>query len=84
MKTQTTAPVNDSASNGDSLLPKTPLQNLLHKSVTRKQFLKLVGLGLLSVLGFSTVLHFLTGKHPSAHIASVTAATSSRKGFGRF
>lgn len=83
MKTQTTALVNNQEPASGSLLSQTPLQHLLHQPVTRKQFLKVAGFGVLSVFGFSTIIHLLTGKHPSAHIASVTSSATPRKGYGR-
>jgi hypothetical protein len=44
----------------------TQLHNLLHKEVTRKEFLGILGLALCSILGFGHVLEFfgaLSGKH---------------------
>jgi hypothetical protein len=41
--------------------PTTPAQRLLQQDVTRKEFMAIVGLGALSVLGFSSIIHFLTG-----------------------
>lgn len=39
-----------------------PLQTLMQKEMTRKEFLGTLGLGLVSLLGFSSVLHLLNGK----------------------
>jgi hypothetical protein len=41
--------------------PITPAQQLLQKDVTRKEFIGVVALGLVSILGFSSIIHFLTG-----------------------
>jgi hypothetical protein len=41
--------------------PITPAQQLLQKDVTRKEFMGVVVLGLVSILGFSSIIHFLTG-----------------------
>ncbi len=38
------------------------LQHLAHKEVSRKEFLSIAGLAVLSVFGFSTVIKLLTGK----------------------
>jgi hypothetical protein len=63
----------------------TPWNDLLNKKVSRGQFLRVAGLGVLSLLGMSTIIHFLTGKgHPKAVAPTTTATTVQRKGFGRF
>jgi hypothetical protein len=54
-----------------------PLHKLLSHEVTRKQFLKVLGLAVISIFGFSSIIHFFTGKHPSSTIASITAAPVS-------
>ncbi|HLZ14587.1 MAG TPA: hypothetical protein VKQ34_01195 [Candidatus Saccharimonadales bacterium] len=46
----------------------TQLQTLLHKEMTRKEFLATLGLGVAAVLGLGTVLRLLTGKSLSNHI----------------
>jgi hypothetical protein len=51
---------------------KTPLQSLLHEPVTRSQFLTIVGFGVLSVFGFSKIVHFFTGKSGNHTISSTT------------
>ena len=40
----------------------TPLQNLMQKEISRKEFLGVVGLAVLSIFGFSTIVKLLTGK----------------------
>ena len=58
----------------------SPIHRLLTKQVTRKQFLSVLGFGFLGILGFSSLVHFLTGKHPSTKIASITSKSSSSYG----
>jgi hypothetical protein len=42
-------------------MPK-PIDALLQKEMSRKEFLMMLGFGLASVMGFSTILRLLTGK----------------------
>jgi hypothetical protein len=42
-----------------------PLQTLMQKEMTRKEFLAALSLGLASILGFSSVLRLLNGKSHS-------------------
>jgi hypothetical protein len=56
--------------------PITPAQQLLQKDVTRKEFMGVVALGLVSVMGFSSIIHFLTG-HSGKSVASVTRGYGS-------
>lgn len=46
---------------------QTNLQGLLQKEVSRKEFLMIAGLALLSIIGFETVLKLLTGKSLDTH-----------------
>lgn len=39
-----------------------PIDALLHKEMTRKEFLTTLGLGVASVMGFSTIVNLVTGK----------------------
>jgi hypothetical protein len=41
--------------------------NLMQKEVSRKQFLGMLGLVVLSVFGFSTIIKLLTGKSLESH-----------------
>ena len=50
--------------------PQKPIQALLNKRVSRKEFLLLLGFGVVSILGFSTLLHFITGKQMPGHIST--------------
>lgn len=42
------------------------LQTLMQKEMTRKEFLVALGLGIASILGFSSVLRLILGKDHSA------------------
>jgi len=52
---------------------ETPLQELLRREVSRKEFLVTVALGCVSVLGFSSIIRLLTGK-------DISQAGSGRSG----
>jgi hypothetical protein len=45
-----------------------PIDALLQKEMSRKEFLATLGFGLASVMGFSTLLHLLTGKSFSSQL----------------
>lgn len=51
------------------------IDDLLHKEMTRKEFLATAGLGLATVFGFSAVLRLLSGK-------SLSLQQSSQYGYG--
>jgi hypothetical protein len=53
-----------------------PLDTLLQKDMSRKEFLATLGFGLASVMGLSTVIHMLTGKSVTSHIGFNSAQTS--------
>jgi hypothetical protein len=38
------------------------MNDLLHKDMTRKEFLATIGLGLATIFGFSAIMRILTGK----------------------
>ena len=61
-----------SASSPQSNSNPTPLQSLLAKPVSRSHFLKISTLGIFSIFGLSTIIHFFTGKQ-----SSVTKIVSS-------
>jgi hypothetical protein len=46
---------------------QTNLQGLLQKEVSRKEFLTVVGLAVLSIFAFGTVMRLLTGKSLETH-----------------
>ncbi len=41
---------------------RAPVSKLLAKEVDRKEFLRLLGFGSLSIAGIAPLIHFLTGK----------------------
>jgi hypothetical protein len=43
------------------------LEDIMHKEMSRKEFLATVGFGMASLFGFSTALKFLFGKGQAAH-----------------
>ena len=47
----------------------------MQKEMTRKEFIATLGLAMASILGFSTIIHLLTGK-------SLTHSGISRSGYG--
>jgi hypothetical protein len=64
---------------------QTNLQGLLQKEVSRKGFLGIAGLALLSIFGFGTIFKMLTGKSleghhiPDEYTGSVYGGVSSKK-----
>ncbi len=62
--------------NNDKLA--TPAQALLRKDVSRKEFLATLALTLVSILGFSSIIHFLTGHGPGR----TTTAVPKKSGYG--
>ena len=48
------------------------LQNILQKQVSRKEFLSIIGLAMLSIVGMSHILKLLTGKSLETHSALQT------------
>jgi hypothetical protein len=48
----------------------------MQKEMSRKEFLATLGFGMASILGFSSIIHLLTGKSFGHH------SGSSRVGFG--
>jgi hypothetical protein len=47
---------------------ETPLAAVLQKEMTRKEFLATLGFGVASILGFSNIIHLLTGKSAENHL----------------
>lgn len=44
-----------------------PIDTLLQREMTRKEFMATVALGLGSIMGFSTIIRLLTGKSLDRH-----------------
>ena len=57
---------------------ESPLQQLFNRQVTRKEFLSLAGLALLSLLGFSSIIRLLSGHSPHERFHG-----KARPGYGR-
>jgi len=53
-----------------------PITALMQKEMTRKEFVATLALSLGSIMGFSTIIHLLTGKSLSSHIGH------QRSGYG--
>ena len=57
------------------------VETLLNKEMTRKEFLGTLGFGLASIMGFSSIIAFLTGKnHHSSSVATNQGYGSSAYG----
>lgn len=54
------------------------LSGLMEKEVSRKEFLGMLGLAVISIFGFGTLLKLLTGKSLDTH----RAFTSNQFGYG--
>jgi hypothetical protein len=67
-----------------NLNPKTtPLNSLFAKEVSRSQFIKISMLGLISIFGISSIIHFFTGKHSSiTKIVSTTSLSNTPTKYG--
>ncbi len=44
------------------------IESILHKEMSRKEFLATLGFGVASIFGFSTIIHLLTGKSLSTEL----------------
>jgi NAD dependent epimerase/dehydratase family enzyme len=59
---------------------KTPrYQQLLQQEVTRKQFIQVMALAIVSILGFSNLLNLLTGAVKPAKVADASHGFGSNK-----
>jgi hypothetical protein len=59
------------------------VNNIMHKEVSRKEFLGMSGLALASVFGFGTVVKLLTGKSLGGHRHFASGYGSSTYGGGK-
>jgi len=57
-----------------------PVTQLMQAEMTRKEFLATLALGLASIMGFSSIIHFLTGKSLSSHSVSAGYGSSAYGG----
>lgn len=62
--------------------PVAPIHELLAKEVNRKEFLSIVGLGVLTVVGLGPIIKFLTGKNSEINRTIVTNKVPKEVGFG--
>jgi hypothetical protein len=53
------------------------LAALMQKEVTRKEFLATLGLGIATILGFGSLIRFLSGNHPGTASSIPTGYGSS-------
>lgn len=53
-----------------------PVTALMQAEMTRKEFLATLGLGVASILGFSSIIHFLTGKSLTNHAQGIGYGSS--------
>jgi hypothetical protein len=53
-----------------------PIDHIIQKEMSRKEFLATLGFGMASIMGFSSIIHLLTGKSFSHH------GVSHASGFG--
>jgi hypothetical protein len=61
--------------------PVKPIQELLTREVNRTEFLSIVGLGALTLIGLGPIIHFLTGKG-SSKTTIIHKNENSSAGFG--
>ena len=59
---------------------QSPLRVLMQKELTRKQFLGIVGLAVVSVVGLGHILKLMTGKSIETHQALQTGDGSTAYG----
>jgi len=45
-----------------------PITALMQKEMDRKEFLVTLGIGMASIMGFSTIIHLLTGRSAHSHL----------------
>jgi len=58
------------------------LEDIMHKEMSRKEFLATVGFGMASLFGFSTVLRFLFGKGQQASRGSMASSGYGSSSYG--
>jgi len=54
-----------------------PIDTLMRKEMTRQEFLATLALGIGSIMGFSSIIHLLTGKSLHGHLNQATAGYGS-------
>jgi len=59
-----------------------PVENIMQKEMTRKEFLATLGLGIASIMGVSQIVHMLSGKSLGHYLKSSAGYGSSAYGGG--
>lgn len=54
-----------------------PIDTLLQREMTRKEFMATLALGLGSIMGFSTIIRLLTGKSLDRHLGHASLGYGS-------
>lgn len=57
-----------------------PIDAIMQKDMSRKDFIVTLGFGVVSVMGLSTIVHMLTGKSFSSNASTKAGYGSSRYG----
>jgi hypothetical protein len=60
-----------------------PIDQIMQKEMTRQEFLMTLGLGLASIMGFSTIIHLLTGRSVGNHLSSQQTSGYGSSPYGR-
>ena len=60
-----------------------PLATLMQKEMSRQEFLLTLGFGMASVMGFSTLIHLLTGKSLGNHLSKHMSSGYGSSPYGR-
>lgn len=61
-----------------------PITELLAKEISRKEFLATLGFGVASIVGFSTIIHFLTGKSVESHLSQRVSSGYGSSPYGGY
>ncbi len=64
-------------------MDKPPVTTLLERDMTRQEFLVTLGFGLVSVMGFSTIIKLLTGKSLDRHLGHRSIKGYGTRPYGR-
>jgi hypothetical protein len=54
-----------------------PITALMQKEMTRQEFMATLALGVGSIMGFSTIIHLLTGRSLNSHLGHTSAGYGS-------
>jgi hypothetical protein len=59
-----------------------PTAAIMQREVTRKEFLATLGLGVASIMGFSTMVRLVTGKSVESHLKLTPQDHQAHAGYG--